>query len=332
MEFACAEEMNKNDQAWVTAAIDNAICLLKPRGWKKALHVLKDIAPLGGILTVVLGLLAIIITLIIGVTNRRNRREADAKFQGQTDGKFTAVNTRLDTLERDVREIGGRLAARDLREHATLAKQEFQKSLPEVKSALTAASHERVRVSADIIADLQQKLLQTKTDNPVFWSTAGIFISYRSFNLSPQQVTLLDSQISNCTDSDPTPMRIGDVSPDKSTFTLVNSYYDNCRLTLDSAHDGDRINKILTTQSTVIEFRRCLIDYHGGQVNLIMEWKDYPATIQVIGKPESVLPVKFSGKALWFDSCLFEFSIEAPPPPIGQKLTQTLLGSEYQHR
>ena len=72
--------IRNDDWAAIRAAIDAAMEEhLHPQGWRRAFRVLRELAPLGGVFMVVIGLIAIIVALTIGVTNRR---EADANFRG----------------------------------------------------------------------------------------------------------------------------------------------------------------------------------------------------------------------------------------------------------
>jgi hypothetical protein len=133
---------------------------------------------------------------------------------------------------------------------------------------------------------------------------------------------LASANLPNCTDSDPKPAVIAEV-PNPHAFKFKGATYENCRVTLDSEKDDERINSFLNTRFPTINFKNCLIVYRGGKIDLILAWNEHSFTLQVEGNPP--MPSVFSGNTLAFEDCLFDFSVRGVPPPVGQAVTETLL-------
>jgi len=116
-----------------------------------------------------------------------------------------------------------------------------------------------------------------------------------------------------------------------STTDLSKGVYENCRFVLDSETQDEKLNTILRTNTPVIVFLHCLIEYHGGPISLILAWDKEPfmATLRPISPqdktPAKNIPLTMTGPAIDFQNCLFSFSFQNPPPPNGQRLATTLL-------
>jgi hypothetical protein len=254
---------------------------------------------------------------------------ADARIAGQLKqpkedldklGKdVSAIKTQLDTLKP---LIDGMLLDR-FRSAVTLPQGEFQSRLPEVQNLIGLARQRGVVVNPELVRRISEKLLSIKPRKPDFWPTSAQLVSYRSSNGAPSIVLqLATAKLQDCTDSEPQPMRITAVlSPREAKFS--NALYENCRITLDSPTDNDRINSLLRGRFPRLTFRNCLVVYRGGQINLMLEWKGEVIGMQVEGKPP--MTVKMSGNTMEFENCLLEFTVQGVPPPIGQKVTEVLL-------
>jgi hypothetical protein len=59
-------------------------------------------------------------------------------------------------------------------------------------------------------------------------------------------------------------------------------------------------------------------------VNLILSWDTRRVKVNVQGQPPTSAVV-FAHNTLWFDECLFDFSLQGAPPPMGQQIAETLL-------
>lgn len=116
-----------------------------------------------------------------------------------------------------------------------------------------------------------------------------------------------------------------------STSELSKGVYKNCRFVLDSETQDQKLNAILKGETPVIVFQDCLIEYHGGEINLILAWNKQPFTFVVPpNSPEDKSPphvyhLNMTGPAIDFQNCLFTLSFQNTPPPNGRLLSTTLL-------
>ncbi len=238
--------------------------------------------------------------------------------------KLTAIETKLTVL--------------GLQSQASLPQSTFDKTLPDLRSVVATARKENVRVPPKVIEGLQSKLLAADSTAPEFWPTVAEFISYRSFVLStpltyppskrPWGHANVIATLPNCTDSFPKPMTIKEVlSPNEAVNN--RGLYDNCRFVLDSATQDQTLNTILRGNTPLITFKNCLIEYHGGEISLILAWDKEPFTWTLVGRgpqdPSKILHVTVSAPAIQFENCLFIFEFQNSPPPNGQRLSATLL-------
>jgi hypothetical protein len=250
------------------------------------------------------------------------------------------VGTQIVDHGKSLISIQARLVALGLQSQASLPQSEFEKALPEIRSVVADARKDRISVPPTVIEGLRSKLLASNSQAPDFWPTVSEFVSYRS-SLSyyagagqispvpPMKMYYSSARLlPNCTDSLPKPMRVTDVlSPNEA----VNSrgLYENCRFVLDSPTQDQTLNGILRRSTPVITFKNCIVEYRGGEINLILAWDKEPFTWTLVGTgpkdPSKILHVTVSGPAIQFENCLFIFLFQNPPPPNGQRFSTTLL-------
>jgi hypothetical protein len=248
------------------------------------------------------------------------------EFRTHTNDRLGIIETKLTTSE--------------LRNQASLPQPAFEKALPDIRSAVAAARKDQISVPPSVIEGLNSKLLASNSSSPDFWPTVSEFVSYRSAlsyhaaapgTATPSsQHTWLSSfaKFPDCTDSLPKPMTIKEVlSP--NTATNNRGLYENCRLVLDSAEQAQALNAILKGNTPLLTFMHCVIEYHGGEISLILAWDKEPFTWTLVGRgpqdPSKVLHMTLSAPAIQFENCLFVFEFQNPPPPNGQRLSTTLL-------
>jgi hypothetical protein len=217
----------------------------------------------------------------------------------------------------DIDTIKGDLAKQALTNHASLPLSDFKATLPDLGSAIATAKQQGAKVAPGVLNDLQQRLVAAE-GAPGFWPTAAEFISYRSSSAVPA----LGVNVPDCTDREPTPMKITAV-PTPTTASVSSSTYENCRLTLDSAKDNAKINFLITHTAPFLTFEHCLIVYRAGSINLIVALNKFPLAVRVGDRPKQVVP--FSGNTLHFENCIFDFSLSPAPPQQGQQITELLL-------
>jgi hypothetical protein len=106
---------------------------------------------------------------------------------------------------------------------------------------------------------------------------------------------------------------------------MANAYYQNCRLTLDSARDDERINSLVRSKFPTIEFRNCLIVYRGGEFALILWSHVQAAPLHMLTANGKGAELNYDGPSLQFISCQFDFSVSNQVPQRGKETLQTLL-------
>jgi hypothetical protein len=168
------------------------------------------------------------------------------------------------------------------------------------------------------------QVVRHNPDLPEVWRAASELISYRSLNVPLDQRTgVSDVNLPNCTDSAPNPMRVTEVGPGGTIKKISSPYYENCKLTLDSAVDDDRINFLVRKGFPGIEFRHCLIVYKGGNFMLITFVK--LNDVQLAGGHGRGASMSYSGPSMIFTQCKFDFSISNQISAGAQEFLEALL-------
>jgi hypothetical protein len=296
--------LNETDKAWIREQVKEA---RKRHGWGKLTGAIKDWSGAG----------AAIAILIFAVT----QWSAYIEFR-------THTNDRLDGIEK-------RLTTSELQSLAAKPQSAFDSNLSDLRSTIATARKDRIRVPPAVIEGLRSKLLASNSGAPDFWPTLSEFVSYRS-SLSYQAAAAPSAPIGmyylarlpDCTNSLPKPMTIKEVlSPSEATQN--RGLYENCRFVLDSSAQDQVLNAILKTNTPLLTFKNCVIEYHGGEISLILAWDKEPFTLTLVGRgpedPTKIIHTTLSGPAIQFENCLFVFDFQNSPPPNGQRLSTTLL-------
>lgn len=315
----------------IEAQLALAIDKFSPHGARRLTHFIREWGLAG---TVVMAFLALLAFGAGAVYQATARVEKQTAFQTRTE-------SRLDNIEKILRNIQGQLATQSVINHASLPLPDFKATLPDLSSAIDAAKQQKIKVPAQVMGDLQQKL-RASTDAPDFWSTAAQFISYRSQDAVRDFESLARPDLPNCTDHDPTPMDLivkGDVEkngrandilmlPDTSSETgkgnqLVTARYEDCRFILDSPEESAKVPFLRDGRSVALTFKHCQIVYRGGPIRLLTP-NPRPTALSSRGETRSDVYV-FVGQRVHFENCLFLFVVNSRPPAEGQWLTTQLL-------
>ena len=292
--------LNETDKAWVRERIKSAH---ERHGWGKLTGAIKDWGGTG----------AAVAILLLAVT----QWTAYIEFRTQTNDRLGAIEKKVTTSE--------------LRNQASLPQPAFEKALPEIKSTVENARKDRISAPPAVIEELRSKLLASNSDVPDFWPTLSEFVSYRSsLSYSPtasdrHKGLLYFERIPDCVDSLPQPMKI------ESTSSFTKGRYENCRFVLDSAAQDQKLNAILRGNTPVIVFQHCVIEYHGGEINLILAWNKEPFTFfvpQGDKSPPHAYNLNVSGPTIDFQNCLFNFTFQNTPSLNGQLLSTALLAQD----
>jgi hypothetical protein len=142
---------------------------------------------------------------------------------------------------------------------------------------------------------------------PETWQAAAEFITYRSRISVDEQGNLPSCLLQGVTRRTTTP-----ALPGKNVTVGVGPVeYHNCGITIDSPEGRLLLSQALSWGNII--FEHCVIIYTGGSLVL--------TPVQII----SNVPAHFLGSQIEFKECSFHFSLQAVPPPAGQKLTENLL-------
>ncbi len=254
-----------------------------------------------------------------------------------TLGVLGCMAVELYRINRHLGEIDGfkqEVTKIELQTQASLPQPAFEKALPDIRSAVATARKDRIKVPPAVIEGLRSKLLASDSSAPDFWPTLSEFVSYRSslsYRASAAAApvpTMAYSmkKIPDCVDSLPQSMRI------ESTSSFSKGLYENCRFVLDSEAQDKKLNAILSGNTPVIVFQHCLIEYHGGEINLILAWNKEPFTFVIPGTgpqdPTTFTQLRLTGPAIDFQNCLFNFSFQNAPSSNGQLLSTALLAQD----
>jgi hypothetical protein len=257
-----------------------------------------------------------------------SHRQTDLSNQinGQIDAKLKDPLKEIGDLKVRVGEIRGMLAVMNLRHNASLSKEEFQATLPELKSSVEIARQEGVKLPSQVMLNLQRRFAEASQSAAAFWPAVSEFISYRSFNVSSAGTReLASTRLPNCRDIPLPPQKITKVI-DQQHLEGSQPAWENCRVTLDSPDDAKRINTVLLTQLVRVVFKHCLVTYNGGPIGLIFYVPDSAGTtFMTESGPVVRTSLRISGQAVQFYDCLFEFSATIVPPLSGRKMTAALL-------
>jgi len=152
-------KLTKDDKDWILGEIRDAT---QPQGWRKALRVLREVAPLGGILTVVLALITIVVALGIGVVNRR---EVEATFRGKTEEKLSSIERQLI----------------DLRVLVASSQPTNRQNQDAAKEVLAEAAQKTTPlIPAPVVERAGKSFIDASVSSPGAWAVATEFLAYRS--------------------------------------------------------------------------------------------------------------------------------------------------------
>jgi hypothetical protein len=142
------------------------VARLRPRGWKKALHLLREWSILGVTATIIVALLALALTQ----WNAANGRvAAEASFRTHTEDRLTAIETSL--LAMRVKIASSSPADPD--------------SQADVKSALADAKKASIQLPVSLVEEAGKRFIDASATSPEAWETALSFVSYRSGLIPP---------------------------------------------------------------------------------------------------------------------------------------------------
>jgi hypothetical protein len=260
LAFDCSTEdmagLNNDDRKWITreiqkgiepiSALQTAVEALNPRGWRKAVRLLRELGPIATLIAIVVALLGITLGALYQSVSHVKE---ETQFRTHTDD-------RLASIEKGIEEIETRL---NLRDKAELKPEKFNRDLPAVAATIKSALDLGISAPEDIQDSLQQRFQQADTHAPGYWPAVAQFISYRSEQSAPTSVRslLIAGHPPNC-------LGQGEVSPlDAKTMRPTSVFtWTRCVLYLD-----DNFGPASNLRTGDVVFKECLVIYRGGPVS-----------------------------------------------------------------
>src|SRR5271157_317296 len=163
------EEHKTFIRAEIEQQLSQIIDSLRPHGWGKVTHFLREWGLAATAVVVPLTLLGILITVVIFATNGITR---NAEFRTHTEDRLTSIegslvkiNSTLDGMK--LKQIGSNPANPE--------------SITEAKKVLIAAASAKTKIDPGIIKDVGGKFVDAAGKVPAAWNTALAFVNYKSF-------------------------------------------------------------------------------------------------------------------------------------------------------
>lgn len=151
------------------------IVRLKPRGWEKALHLLREWSVLGAAATIIVALLALALTQWNAANDRM---AAEVSFRTHTEDRLAAIEASLLTLR------ASQSPKKVLQEISSLPTQQFARALPALRKVSEQAASE-VNPDASTLKIVAAKLTLVNDTAPDYWPTILQFIQFSSMGVSP---------------------------------------------------------------------------------------------------------------------------------------------------
>ncbi len=170
------------------------------------------------------------------------------------------TNSRIDDLLKDALERAFPIPS------PTANKAELEEDFRRANSLMQLASSEKIKLNPQIMTSYGKQvaeLTKVPSASDTVWPAAAELINYRSQIVIPDAQRLEQSDLPNCTDREPEPMKV--LTATKTRFTASLPTYENCRFTLDSAKDDSKVNQLLLRQGGLpLQFKHCIVVYSGG--------------------------------------------------------------------
>jgi len=133
--FLSEEEMKLRDEdkKWfaeeIARQLDEVVGSFKPHGWRKLVHLLRELGPIIGTCSFVLALIALVITLGIFSANKISQ---ESEFRGTTTEQLKTVNLRLSGIENTLGFLRAQTVAQ---KYSTIPVPELKKHRDELATA-----------------------------------------------------------------------------------------------------------------------------------------------------------------------------------------------------
>jgi hypothetical protein len=172
--------LKKEVSVQVSAALEEVVNSLRPHGWKKVTHWLREWGLAGTAMTVPVALLALCVTLAIFAASDIKE---NTQFRTYTEDRLKAIESFLHDLDSHFKAIRLMQLSDSPRNPQSIAS---------TKEIIKQAIEGKVPISADAIEVAGTPFIEA-ADDPAAWNTALSFLTYRSVlnvSLAPSPVDL----------------------------------------------------------------------------------------------------------------------------------------------
>jgi hypothetical protein len=300
VDYLAEDPVAIRNEDWpaIHRAIADAISPLKPRGWRKALFLGRELGIVGAVATVIVALLALAAGAFYQATARATE---DAKFRTRSEDRLTAI-------EGTIAKINATLEGMTLnRIGSDPANPE---SIKEARNVITAAAANRTKIDPIIVKDVGTKFIQAGLNNPDAWNTALAFVNYRStLNVYVRPVKTVSVPAGAGTNYDLGPRVDGKPSPQGSHIPIPVAAKDAARF--------ETIGKNLNQQ---LQYGSAQLILTGGALSLDDR---YVRHIVFQG-----VEIHYSGRPLILEDAIFtNCTFVLDNTPTGRQLGEALLAS-----
>lgn len=264
----------------------------------------------------VLGIAGGLALLLLAQSYDHNGKEQ--RFEGETTTTLTQVKENIQGLQKDVSAVKDEVAILKLQIAVSQPIAQFKSHLSELRPSFGLAQRQGSKIPTAIMLDLQSKLRTVGTDAPNYWPVVADFVSYRSISTASWAIKTLP----NCRDTkaETTTLNFNTNEAPKLAANILG--YHDCRLVLDSTLDGAWLNPLIVDGKVII-FKRCVVVYNGGSIEIRIELAKN-RVVDAVGQEGHAMKLSVDN-ALTFDDCIFEVSVEQSPGEHAKQLTAFLL-------
>lgn len=165
-------KLRDEDKKWFAGEIERQLSEVvdsfKPHGWRRLVHLLRELGPIIGTFSFVLGLIAIIITVGIFATNRVSQ---ESEFRGTTVQQFKTIDQRLSTIETSI-------AAIRLNQISSIPAS--PQSIREARGIIAESKKSGTFIPDSVIKQVGTSFLEASKASPKVWEAALDFVSYHT--------------------------------------------------------------------------------------------------------------------------------------------------------
>jgi hypothetical protein len=163
-------------QEQIADAIGDTLDSLKPKGWRRALYVMREIGPLAAII----GLFLALIGITCGALYQSFAHlKEETEFRTRTGDTFSTIDTRLGNIDKSLVEIKASLTRYQLERLADNPAD--PENATSVEKLVTSAQEQNIRLDAGFIRKVGDRFIRTAKKSDSAWKAFLALLSYHSF-------------------------------------------------------------------------------------------------------------------------------------------------------